>query len=137
MEKVNVSFVDIAEVCKNIAIAQYALVRIGDKIESDDVDAADQAIAKTAHIMNKILDEICKQDRAEKEKKTMTPKEHRYFLLSRALESNYFGNLTMLIQSCEEIIASVKKQRDKYNKKLVEDSEAKTINVLFSSDEEN
>ncbi len=68
MEKFDVSFVDIAELCKNIAIAQYALVRIGNKIECDDIDVADQALTKTAHIMNKILDEICKQDRAEKEK---------------------------------------------------------------------
>ena len=68
MEKVNVSFVDIAELCKNIAIAQYALVRIGDKIESDDVDIADQALAKITHIMDKILDEIREQDKAEKEK---------------------------------------------------------------------
>ena len=66
----------------------------------------------------------------------MTPKEKRYFLLSRALESNYFGKLTMLIQDCEEIIASVKKQRDKYNKKLVEESEAKTMNFLSCVDED-
>ena len=66
----------------------------------------------------------------------MTSKEKRYFLLSRALQSNYFGNLTMLIQDCEEIIASVKWQREKYNKKIIEDSEAKTMNFLSSFDEE-
>lgn len=66
----------------------------------------------------------------------MTSKDKRYFLLSRALKSNYFGNLTMLIQDCEEIIASAKGQRDNYNKKLVEDEEAKTMNFLSSFDEE-
>lgn len=66
----------------------------------------------------------------------MTPKEKRYFLLSRALESNYFGNLIMLIQDCEKIIASAKKQRDKYNKKIIEGSEAKTMNFLSCVDKD-
>ena len=58
---------DIAELHKNIGIARYALAHIAAKIECDDVDIADKALTKAAHIINKILSEVSGQEKAEEE----------------------------------------------------------------------
>ena len=58
---------DIAELCKNIAIARYALIHIAARFECADVDNADQALEKAAHIMTKILGEVSGQKKAEEE----------------------------------------------------------------------
>ena len=58
---------EIAELYKNIEIARYALAHVGTRLESSDVDIADQALEKAAHIMNKLLGEVSGQEKAEEE----------------------------------------------------------------------
>lgn len=58
---------EIAEMHKSIAIARYALANIGAQLESDDVDIADKALEKAAHIMNKLLGEVSGQEKAEED----------------------------------------------------------------------
>ena len=58
---------DIAELYKSIEIARYALAQIKAEFESADADIADKDLTKAANIMNKILDEISKQEKAEEE----------------------------------------------------------------------
>lgn len=57
---------DIAELHKSIAIARYALAHIGAQLEDGDVNIADQALTKAAHIMHKFLGEDG-QEKAEEE----------------------------------------------------------------------
>lgn len=59
---------DIAELHKNIAIASYALAHIEARFESSDVEIADQALKKAAHIINKILGVVSGQEKVEEEK---------------------------------------------------------------------
>ena len=56
---------DMAELHKNIGIARYALAHIAAKIECGDVDIADKALTKAAHIINKILGEVSWQEKAK------------------------------------------------------------------------
>lgn len=56
---------DMAELHKSIGIARYALAHIAAKIECGDVDIADKALTKAAHITNKILVEISGQENAK------------------------------------------------------------------------
>lgn len=58
---------EIAELYKNIEIARYALANIETRLENSDVDIADQALEKAAHTMNKLLDEVSGQEKAEEE----------------------------------------------------------------------
>ena len=58
---------EIAELYKNIEIARYALANIGTRLENSDVDIADQALEKAAHIMNKMLGEVSGQEKAEED----------------------------------------------------------------------
>ncbi len=54
---------DIAELHKSIAIARYALEHVAARIECKDVDNADQALTKAAHIIYKLLGEVCGQEK--------------------------------------------------------------------------
>lgn len=53
--------VNIAELHKSIEIARYALANIEAKLECADVNIADKALTKAAHIMNKLLGEVSRQ----------------------------------------------------------------------------
>ena len=61
------TIVDIADLHKSIEIARYALARIGTQLEDGDVDIADKALTKAAHIMNKMLGEVSRQEKAKEE----------------------------------------------------------------------
>lgn len=58
---------DIAELCKSIEIARYALAHIAANLKCADVDIADKSLIKAANIMNKILGEVSRQEKAEEE----------------------------------------------------------------------